>query len=106
MEIDVMVFNDNIEEVYKGKADIPWDGIGHDVKLRNVSGEDILSDFKVQLTRGAEEQVCCYIGKEEDRICFTGLIMSGRRVSFFTPHNFRTGKFVKTPWEITRMEVG
>ncbi len=101
-----MVFNDNIEEVYKGKADIPQDGLGHDVKLRTASGEDILSDFKVQLIRGAEEQVRCYIGKGEDRICFTSIITLGRVGRFFTPQNFRSGKFVKTPWEMTRMKVG
>ena len=99
-----MVFNENTEEVFKGKADIPHDGISHNVVLRTVS-EEILSDFYAQLTRGTEKKVRCYIGKGEYRICFTGHITSGC-VDFSTSQNFWTGKFVKTPWEMTRMEIG
>jgi len=104
MKIDVMVFNDNTEEVFKGKADIPQDGMSHNVVLRTVS-EEILSDFYAQLTR-TEKKVRCYIGKREYRICFTGHIITSGCVDFSTPQSFWTGKFVKTPWEMTRMEVG
>jgi len=105
MKISVDVFNEDIEKMFEGEADIPQDGIGHEINLRSADGKT-LPDFRVQLDPKSKDEIRCFIGRGEGMIRFFGFIILDWRVDFLTPQNFRTGKFVKTPWKILRMEVG
>ena len=103
MKISVGVSNEGTEKVFEGEADVPQDGVGHEMKLRTADGESL--DFGVKLDPKSKDEIRCFIGKGEGMIRFFGFMILGCRADFFTPHNSK-GKFVKTPWEILRMEIG
>ena len=103
MKISVGVFDEDTKKAFEGEADVPQDGVGHEMRLRTTGGEGL--DFGVKLDPKSKDKIRCFIGKGEGIIRFFGLITLGCRADFFNPQNFR-GKFAKTPWNILRMEIG